>query len=478
MSEAATRTSLPPAVRLKARADMRASVWEGLFSQAFLNLAGPWSVFVTALALSLGAEGLALGLLFAAGPVVQGAQLLGPAFLSVFGGSRRRTALAAGAVSRVVVILMPLWPLVLPARAALWAVIGCFLLSQVFYGVYTNIWTSWIGATVPDRVRGRFLGRRTQYITFAGLAVAFAASIFKDVASPGEDAGLAGFFRRALGLASGVWAEGGARYAFIIIFGGAAAIGVVATLLLSRQRDRPAPTARFSFRALGEPLRDGRFRRLTYFFGWWFFAISFGSPFWQPFFLNELGMSLTSVQLYGTISVVGTALTAALAGRAIDRFGNKPVFRGLMFLSVVNAGVYLFMSRDNHWWIWLEAFSSGAMWGGAIIAAMNLIIRLSPTATRDNYVAVYAVAAGAGGLLGAVGSGQLVGMLPHHVTAAGVTLVNMQVAFLGTACLRLLAQIPMSLVAEPRAVPFAEMMRALAGDARLWLARSRYSLGK
>jgi len=474
-----TRPPASPAfAKLRPRPDMRASVCEGLFGQMFLNLAGAWSAFVTALALSLGAGSRAFGLIFAAGPVIAFSQVLGPVLLPVFGGSRRRLVVAASAAARGIIFLIPAVVLWLEPEAALALFIVCFLASQVFTGVMTSVWTSWIGAVVPERIRGRFLGKRTQLMMALGLVVAFAASVFKDLSVPGGETGLTGFFRRVLGVAGGLWGAGGERYAYLIIFAFAGAAGLASTLLLLRQRDRPAPAVRFSLRSLAEPLRDRRFRRLVYFFGWWWFAASFGAPFWQPFYLEVLGMSLTAVQIYNSLLIIAMAATAALWGRLIDRFGNKPVLRGLIFLATANSFVYVFMRPDLYWWVWLEAVTSGAMWGGAMVATTNFIISLSPEAKRDSYVAVYAVVAGACGLVSTVGSGQFVAMLPRYVSLGGWQLLNMKVAFLITTAFRLVSHVPMYLVKEPRAVPFHHMMRAVAADVRLWFLRFRPGPGK
>lgn len=458
---------------------MRASVCEGLFGQIFVNIAGPWSAFVTALALSLGAGSRAFGLIFSAAALVQLSQILGPMMLPLFGGSRRRLVVFFSAAARGIIFLLPLIILWLEPEAALALLVACFLLSQVFTGIMTNVWTGWIGAIVPEGVRGRFLGKRLQLMTALGLVAAFAASILKDVSAPAKsDGGVAAFFREVLGIAGGWWGTGGEKYAFVIIFSFAAAAGLASTLLLLRQRDRPAPAAAFSFRSFVAPLREFRFRRLVLFYGWWFFAASFGAPFFHPFMLKDLGMSLTAMQAYNSAFILAMAATASLWGKIIDRFGNKPVLRGLIVLAAANAFVYVFMEPGRYWWIWIEAVTSGAMWAGAMVATTNFIIGLSPEGARDSYVAVYAVAAGVCGLVGTIGSGQVVAMLPPSFSLGGWLIPDMKVAFLLTTVFRLTAQVPLHWVKEPRAVPFHHMMRAVAADARLWFMRLRPGVGK
>jgi predicted MFS family arabinose efflux permease len=328
-------------------------------------------------------------------------------------------------------------------------------------------------------VRGRFLGKRLQLMTAFGLVAAFAAGLFKDLSAPAKgDGGVAAFFRNTLGIAGEWWGAGGEKYAYVIIFTFAAAAGLASTLLLLRQRDRPAPATRFSFRTFVTPLRDPSFRRLVYFYGWWFFSASFGAPFFHPFMLKTLGMSLTAMQVYNSAFIVAMAVTASLWGKVVDRFGNKPVLRCLIALAALNASAYVFMEPGRYWWIWLEAVTSGAMWAGATVATTNFIIRLSPEGSRDSYVAVYAVAAGLCGLVGTIGSGQVVAMLPSVISLGGWSILNMKVAFLLTVAFRLSAQIPLHWVKEPRAVPFHHMMRAVVADARLWFMRSRPGVGK
>jgi MFS family permease len=457
---------------------MRASVVEGLFGQVFVNLAGAWSAFVTALALSLGAAGRAFGFIFSAAALVQISQILGPALLPLFGGSRKKVVVASSAAARGMIFLVPLALLYFDAEVALVLIIACFLVSQVFTGIMTNVWTGWIGATVPERVRGRFLGKRLQLMTGIGLVAAFAASIFKDLSGPSGDRGLAGFFRGLLGPAAEYISGIGEKYAYVIIFTFAGVAGIASTLLLLRQRDRPAPATRFFFRSFAEPLRDKRFRRLVYFYGWWFFAASFGAPFFHPFMLKTLGMSLTAMQLYNSVFVVAMAVMAAAWGKLIDRFGNKTVFRVLVMIAAANATAYVFMEPGRYWWIWFEAFTSGAMWAGASVAAINFIIGFSPAGRRDSYAAVYAVVGGVCGLAATLGSGQFVAMLPTYVSLFGWQLVNFKVAFIITAVLRLSALVPISAVEEPRAVPFRAMMRAVAADVRMWFLRWRPGVWK
>jgi MFS family permease len=450
---------------------MRVSAAEGVFSQAFFSVAGPGSVLVTALALSLGAGNTALGLIFAAGPLFLASQILGPWLLSAAGGSRKKGVIAAVAVAQGVIFLVPLAIAFFSPSAALATLVVCFLAAHVCYGAASSVWTSWIGDLVPRRIRGRFFGRRLQPAIIAGLVAALAASVLKDLSAPGSTAGLAGFLRKTFGLAGGIWGPGGEHTAFIVIFAVASAVGALTLLFFKAMSDRRAGARRFNVAVLAEPFRDAAFRPLLFLGGAWFFAINFGLACWQPFLLKDLGLSLTAIQIHNVILTASMAITAALWGKLVDRFGNRPVFHALGACSALSAFVYIFMTRDRYWWFWLEGATSGAAAGGIEVIITNFMLALSPERRRDAYVAVFSAVIGACGLVSNLASSQLIGLLPAVVVLGPVSVLSLKLAFGGSALLRALVQIPMYRVHEPRAVGFRRMMRSVAADARLWLER-------
>jgi len=450
---------------------MRVSTVEGVFSQAFFSVAGAGSVLVTALALSLGATSSTLGLIFAAGPLYLGAQILGPLLLSAAGGSRKKGVIAAVAVAQGVIFLVPLAIAFFSPSAALATLVVCFLGAHLCYGAAASVWTSWIGAIVPRRIRGRFFGRRLQPAIVAGLVAALAASILKDLSAPGNTAGLAGFLRKTLGLSRGIWGPGGEHTAFIIIFAAAAAVGAVTLIFFKAMSDRPARPQGFNVAVLGEPFRDAGFRPLLFLGGAWFFAINFGLACWQPFLLKDLGLSLTAIQIHNVILTASMAVTAVFWGKLVDRFGNRPVFHALAVCSAVSAFVYVFMTRDRYWWFWLEGATSGAAAGGIEVIITNFMLSLSPEANRDAYVAVFFAVIGACGLVSNLASSQVIGLFPSVVVLGPVSILSLKLAFGASALLRALVQFPMYRVREPGAVGFRRMMRSVTADARLWLQR-------
>jgi len=80
------------------------------------------------------------------------------------------------------------------------------------------------------------------------------------------------------------------------------------------------------------PLKASHFRRFLLYNCWWMSAIGIGAPFWQPFMMKKLSMSLFDVQIYGSINIMAAILFLRLWGRLMDAYGNKTAMRFIILL--------------------------------------------------------------------------------------------------------------------------------------------------
>ncbi|MCP4229379.1 MAG: hypothetical protein GY771_04435, partial [bacterium] len=149
------------------RRDLRVSVCEGIFANMQLALTGPFTIYITSLALYLGAGSMELAVLISAMPVLLAAQILGPTAVHLARGSRRRAVLWVSSIARASIFLIPLAPFLFPDKPALWVCLSVYLFTQVFMGVSNSVWTAWMGDIVPERIRGRFFGARMQILAVA-----------------------------------------------------------------------------------------------------------------------------------------------------------------------------------------------------------------------------------------------------------------------------------------------------------------------
>jgi MFS family permease len=441
------------------RETFRVSITEGAFSQVFNSLAGPGSVFVTRLAVMLNASPLGFSILSAIGQLSQVIQPLGVA-VTRRRSRRRPVVILMAAAGRAMTPLLGLTPLLLPAAAALPVSLLLFALITAVLSVSTNMWMGWIADMVPLRVRGRFFARRNQVLMVAGLLASFVFGAFVDLYSE-ERGWIAGRIARILGVSpdpSGLFA----------VFAAAGILGLVGLLILRRQPENPKQLESERYRTiLKAPLADANFRKLCVFGAWWMLAVGIGSPFWQPFMMQRLRMSIVGILVYGTLSTAGALLAVRPWGRFIDRYGNKPAMRIAMVLGAINPVMWLFVTPQSLWIIYSEAVLSGVMWSCVGIVMANLVLAIAPAGRKQVYSGVFNAVSGLAVMVTMLASGML---MPRGMTLFGRPLYPEQVLFLATAAARLTAEIPISWVHEPSSVAVGEILEKLQQYSKVRIA--------
>lgn len=446
--------------RTELRRTVDISIREGVFAQMHMSLAGPGSVFLTKLAAMLGASALQFSFLAA---IAQASQLFQPLGVAVTRRltSRRKAVLALAGAGRALVPLYGVLPLLLSRQPALTAFLCLYFVSTSVQAVAGNAWIGWIGDMVPLRIRGRFFARRNQVLMVAGLVVAYLFAVVVDL----SDQKAVGLARLIVDLARIHPGPGAMPLAFLTLFVVAGSVGIVALAILARQPERPKRMETDSFSGLLRmPFGDRNFRRLLIYGVWWMLTVGIGGPFWQPFMLQKLHMSVVQVQVYGTLAAASALLSLRFWGRLIDRFGNKNAMRIAIVLGSINPLIWVFATRDTAWILYLEGVSAGAMWAGAGIVATSFVLAIAPSERRQIYSGLFGAASGLGMMLTILLSGVF---LPPSVRALGLSLQPEQVLFLVGGLARLTSQIPLSWVEEPAEVPMRFVLRRVQQYAKV-----------
>lgn len=201
------------------------------------------------------------------------------------------------------------------------------------------------------------------------------------------------------------------------------------------------------------PMKDSNFRRFLLYNCWWMFAVGIGAPFWQPFMMQKLRMSLFEVQIYNSINIAASILVLRLWGRLIDAYGNRTAMRLIILLGGFNPMVWLFVNPHNYSILYLEAITSGIMWAGAGLVATNFVLSIAPDDRRQLYSGVAGAFSGLAMMTTMLLSGLL---LPRHLEIGRISLEPEQVLFGLTAIARWSAQIPLSMVRETKSRPVGE----------------------
>ncbi len=400
---------------------------------------------LTAWALFLGFTPLLVGVLGALPFVAHFVQVPSAWMTRAHGG--RRTALWTIGVSRQLPLLLVALPW-LPVseasqRSALLAVAAVSSLLNV---AGNNAWTSWMGELVPDRIRGRYFGRRTAFCALGSTVGALGAGLALDHARPGTGAGLV---LSLLSLAS-------------------CAFGAVTVLLLRRQHEPqlrivlPQPTLRDVARPWIEPLA----RRALAFHVAWAAAGGLAAAFYPIHMIANLRMGFARMALYtGGIALV-RMLAAPLWGRALDRVGARPVLVACCFGLSFSPVLWLFPRAGLLWPLWLDALLCGVLLAGQGLASFSLPLNLSSRRARPFQLAAFAAAAGIATGVASAAGGALAEVLPANVALFGRPILSAQLLFLAGGVLRLGAAGLALRIVEPGARPVQALGR-LALDGAL-----------
>jgi MFS family permease len=343
----------------------------------------------------------------------------------------RRTALAAIAVARQLPILLVPLPFVgFSVHAEQAVLLGVAAASAILGVAGNNAWTAWMGDLVPDRLRGRYFGRRSAWCALGSTVGALGAGAALDAAPPGPGAGAV---LSGLALIS-------------------CALGAITVALLRRQEEvnAPPPAAPRAHDLL-HPWSDRRARRALAFHIAWATASGVAAAFYPIHMIGNLRMGFARMSLYTSCIAALRIVTAPLWGRALDRVGARPVLVACCFGLSLSPAVWLFPREGCLWPLAIDAVLCGVLMAGQSLASFNLPLTLSTRQDRPFHLAAFATAAGAATGLASAAGGALTHVLPASMSIAGQTACASQLLFLVGGGLRLCAAMLALRIDEPGA---------------------------
>lgn len=412
------------------RRGLRISTWEGASAQVHNVLVS--NALLSGFALAWGANDFHLGLLGAIPFLAQLFQFVGAYLVDRWADHRRIIVASLGLTARSTWFLIALLPFLLSATSlpVLPLILVVFLLYQLAYCASGPGWVAWMAVLVPERLRGRYLGRRNLVIELVGVLAALGAGAAIDA------------FRSA----------GRERAGFAVLQVLAGGAGVVCFLLMLRQPDpghhSPQPEIRWAY--LLRPLQDSRFRRLCVFNLYWCFGLNICLPFLNAHLLKNLGWDFKQLAVLGVITSVASVLMNPVWGRLADRRGCKSVLKlctlGLMHVPLY----YVFCPPNMTWPIYLSGIFYGVFMSGFNLAMFSLTLASLPVQVRAMGSAVLNAVTGPATFL----SGALSGWVAQHLTtlhwrAGTFALVNYQLLFLSSILLRVPALALLNRVHDP-----------------------------
>ena len=403
-----------PAPARPLRRSLNAAVAEGASAEVFAACAS--GAVIIGWALYLGASAAVIGFLGALPLAAQVVSL--PAAWLTTARSRKAVTLWAVAISRLTFLpLLALPTLAVDASTKLHLFLAIVAVSTIFSVIGNSAWVAWMGDLVPDRIRGRFVGRRTIVISIAGTLTSLGAAVLLDRLAP-------------------IGWTGAALCTLTLV---ACLAGVVSVVLMRRQHEPPAPAEPgvSAWQALRLALGDLRARPFLGYLFAWNAAVGISASFFAYHMLTNLQTGFLVVAAHGVGVAAVRIASARLWGHAVDRIGAGPV---LVFCSFGIAAVpltWFFVTPDRLWPIAFDAVFAGCLWAGHGIAAFDLTIGLAPRVSRPFYLGAFATAGGLGFGAASMLAGQLVALFPAHFELAGEAWTNLHVLFLISAVGRL-----------------------------------------
>jgi MFS family permease len=438
-----------PATRL--RRSLRASTAEGFGTELINACAGP--TILAGWALHLGATPLEVGLLGALPQLAQLAQLPSAWVTALLG--RRRVAIAAVGLSRQALLPLAVLPLLGLSQGASRSLLLAVALASAVLGVVgNNAWTAWMGELVPEGLRGRYFGRRTALCTFGGTVAGLGVARALDALTTRLCAGVA----------------------LALLAAAACLLGLATTVLMARQHDpAPAPAELPSPRAALRPLADPCARSLLRYQVAWNAAVGVGGGFFTFHLLHNLRAGFTVAALHAAAGAAVRMLAAPAWGRAVDRYGARPVLAACSFAAALQPAIWLATSPAVLWPIAFDALVGGIAWSGRDLAGFALPLAIAPRRDRPFHLAAYATAGGAAYALATALGGVIAPALPRAVATLGTGGHGLELLFALSAAGRFAAAFLALRIAERGARSLGELHCAARGAAllALQLARAR-----
>ncbi len=321
---------------------------------------------------------------------------------------------------RTLYILIGLLPwLMNPGLGAGWALASLIFLSMGLNNFGGQAWVNWMADLVPPRVRGKYFARRSRMgVAVVSLATILVAIILDQADHP-----------RVATLLAPVMAHTVVPRLIVIIaaaFVVAGAIGMLDILSFVKVAEPPMRAAAQPAwgKRLLEPLRDREFRRFIVYWSFSFSATNWCTWFWMIYLQDFLrqqqataaitggkpwwgdAMFLTAAIILPVGFMIGQFLGYPMWGRAVDRFGCKPVFLVSSAIHTLTWLSWIFLSPAMLPWMLPIQIAGGLIGGGMDIASFNMMLLFNRKG-GPGYQAVGSVVFSVAAGLAALGAGWL-----------------------------------------------------------------------
>ena len=426
------------------RSSLKALTLESIFAAVFYSIIG--GALLSNFLLDLGAGPVEIGIISSIPLLADLIQPLG-AYLADRTTSRHWYSISIFTPARLLwVILVPAIWLVKSSQIAphqlVLLTLGIMGVANFLEALGRASWVSWMAVLVPERLRGRYFGVRNSLLSLTNL-----------IGVP------------LLGLTVSAWPGGTLQgYSAILTLG--ILLGVLSQACQFFIKDvnpqivnaAASDTAQEARHGIDfSILKDANFLRFVLYFGLWSFAVNVSNPFFNLYMLDNLGINVSLVTIYGSLAAGANLLMQVVWGRLADRIGNRPVILIVGVVVAVTPVLWLATKSDQiSLWVWLPLLHllTGGTWAAIDLCNNNLLMGVAPLRNQSSYFAIAAAVFGVSGAIGINCGGFLA------TVSGGGGLLGL---FVLSTVLRVAALLPLLFVQEQRSVPLGQLMRVLFG---------------
>jgi len=242
-------------------------------------------------------------------------------------------------------------------------------ISQVAASISSTAWTCWMGDIVPEKIRGRYFGKRNMIIS----SVSFFTTL------------IGGWI---LGLTNNI--TGFSIIFFLAVLSGMVSIyylGKIPDVIYKKPSHKGHKISLHSYDFIKNFRRYRNFSTFTIHMALLGFAVNVASPFFVVYMLQNMNIGYEWFAVITAIEILIAILSQRYWGKLSDRIGDRIVMTVCNILIIFYPFFWLFAKNQYH--LMLIGAFSGFAWSGFDLSSFNYLLDVTPPQKRPIYISNY-----------------------------------------------------------------------------------------